>query len=256
MDFGSVPLTTVQWVWGMLAAVLIGISKTSVPGIGMLAVPLLAMVFGGRMAVGVMLPMLVFADIWAVSWYRQHTQWNAIIRLLPSVIVGLAAGGVYLKFVGQGNNGTYYMNVTIAVMVLAMLGLSYMKSYQPHHGVGKVVTGVLAGFTTTVSNAAGSIMAIYLAACGMSKNQFVGTSAWYFFIINVSKVPIIAGLSIADRSHPFITKESLIFNVICIPAIVLGVCLGRWMLPRISQKQFDVIVQVLAAAGAIKLLFP
>ncbi len=249
-------LETNQWVVGLIAAMLIGISKTSVPGIGMLAVPLLAYIFGGRMSVGVMLPMLIFADIWAVSWYRQHTQWDAIVRLLPSVLLGLVTGGAYLALVAQRSNGTHSMNVTIAVMVLAMLVLSYFKSYKPHHGVGKVVTGVLAGFTTTVSNAAGSIMAIYLTACGMSKDQFVGTSAWYFFIVNVSKVPILIGLSLANSKFPFMTGTSLKFDLYCIPAILIGVWAGRWLLPRIPQKGFNATVQILAAAGAIKLLFP
>ncbi|MHB1460386.1 MAG: sulfite exporter TauE/SafE family protein [Armatimonadota bacterium] len=249
-------LETNQWVVGFIAAMLIGVSKTSVPGIGMLAVPLLAYIFGGRMSVGVMLPMLIFADIWAVSWYRQHTQWDAIVRLLPSVLLGLIVGGAYLALVAQRSNGTHSMNVTIAVMVLAMLVLSYFKSYKPHHGVGKVVTGVLAGFTTTVSNAAGSIMAIYLTACGMSKDQFVGTSAWYFFIVNVSKVPILIGLSLANSKYPFMTGNSLMFNLYCIPAILIGVWAGRWLLPRIPQTGFNATVQILAAAGAIKLLFP
>lgn len=248
-------LETNQWVVGFIAAILIGISKTGVPGIGMLAVPLLAYIFGGRMSVGVMLPMLIFADIWAVSWYRQHTQWDAIIRLLPTVLLGLIAGGTYLALVGQRSNGTHSMNITIAVMVLAMLVLSYLKGYKPHHGVGKVVTGVLAGFTTTVSNAAGSIMAIYLTACGMNKDQFVGTSAWYFFIVNVSKVPILLGLSMANSKYPFMTPQSLMFDLWCIPAILIGVWAGRWLLPRIPQKGFDTTVHVLAAAGALKLLF-
>ena len=67
-------LTPEQWMIGILAALMVGITKTGIPGIGILVVPLMAIVFGGRLSVGATLPLLIFGDIFAVLWYRQRRQ--------------------------------------------------------------------------------------------------------------------------------------------------------------------------------------
>ncbi len=117
-----------------------------------------------------------------------------------------------------------------------------------------ILTGLGAGFTTMVSNAAGPIMQIYLAAHKISKEQFVGTLAWYFFIMNVSKLPIYAFLNKVNPQNPIITLHGFSFNLITFPIIFLGVHIGRWLLPRISQKTFETVVLVLAGVAAVKLV--
>ena len=83
----------------------------------------------------------------------------------------------------------------------------------------------------------------------------MGTIAWYFFTINLSKLPVYIALSVMNPTNPIVTKSSMLFNLMMFPVIVVGVYIGKWLLPRMSQKQFDVAVFALAAAGAIKLLF-
>ncbi|MEN6358380.1 MAG: sulfite exporter TauE/SafE family protein [Armatimonadota bacterium] len=248
-----------QWFFGVSAAVIVGVSKTGVPGVGILVVTLLAMAFGGRQSVGIMLPMLIFADVFAVIWYHRHTQWDKLLRLFPWVVVGMAVGAVSMWLVGKSQSTKDILGIIIGALIIVMLVLHLLRSHMndrltPHSRAGVASTGVFAGFTTTVSNAAGPIMTIYLSALGMSKKEFMGTSAWYFFIINVSKVPIYIFLTMLNPAKPVISAHSLIIDAVLLPGILGGVFLGKWMLPRISQRAFNDTVLFLAAIGAIKLI--
>lgn len=248
-----------QWALGATAALMVGISKTGIPGIGILVVPLLAAVFGGRLSAGVMLPMLIMGDVFAVAWYRRHARWDKLVGLLPWVVFGMALGTAALKITGDAKGSKDLTDIVIGAMVLSMLALHLLRNrlgeqFAPTSPAGVASTGAGAGFATTVSNAAGPIMQMYLAAHRMPKEQFMGTIAWYFFIINVSKFPIYVVLSAMIPARPLVTASSLAFNAAVFPVIVVGVFIGRWLLPRIPQKMFDVVVIVLAAAGAVRLI--
>jgi uncharacterized protein len=252
-------VTAEQWLWGGAAALLIGFSKTGMPGIGILVVPLLANAFGGRPSVGVMLPMLIFGDIFAVLWYRRHAEWRTIWRLLPWVVVGMAAGTALLLALGDQKAPKDAMNPIIGTIVLIMLGVHlarrrYGDRLAPTSRTGTAAIGSAAGFTTTASNAAGPIMAIYLQAMGMPKERFMGTTAWYFFIVNVVKLPIFYVLSLLNPAKPIMTPASLLFNLEICPVILAGVFVGKWFLPRVKQDAFDGIVLVLAAVAAGQLV--
>jgi uncharacterized membrane protein YfcA len=106
----------------------------------------------------------------------------------------------------------------------------------------------MAGVTTMMANAAGPVMIIYLIAMRLPKIEFVGTSAWFFFIINWLKVPFSANLDL-------MTIESVKLNLMMLPFIFVGAIIGIFFLKRIPQKAFTIVVQILAAAAAIKLLF-
>lgn len=252
-------LTPEQWIIGIVAALVVGFSKTGLPGIGILVVPLMAVIFGGRLSVGATLPMLIFGDIFAVLWYRQHARWDKLLELIPWVLIGIAAGTALLWYTGTQGGTTDWLNIIIGVLVLAMLGLSLARlkwgdRLVPSSRVGVVSTGAVAGFSTTVSNAAGPIMSIYLTGMGMSKNQFMGTTAWYFFIFNLTKLPIYAFLSVVLPSKPMVSSETIIFDLAMLPVIIFSAFIGKLLLPHIPQKLFDVLVLVLAGSAAIKLI--
>ncbi len=246
---------------GIAAALLVGISKTGVPGAGILVVPLLAYIFGGRLSVGTMLPMLILGDVFAVTWYRKHTQWDKLWGLFPWVIVGYTAGAVLLQFLGQVKAQKDFLSIIIGVLVLAMLAVHLVRqrlgdrvSLRSKWGMG--MTGSMAGFSTTVSNAAGPVMGIYLTSLDLPKQQFMGTTAWFFFIVNVAKVPAFAIISHFNPGKPIMSPASVTFNLMTVPVILFGVFLGKWLLPRISQRAFDAVVLVLAALAAVNLVFP
>ena len=250
-----------QWILGGTAALMVGVSKTGVPGIGILVVPLLAAAFGGRLSVGVMLPMLIMGDVFAVAWYKRHAQWDKLVGLLPWVVVGMGAGTVVLWITGQSQSSKDYTDVIIGWLVLVMVAVHLLRNrlgerFTPTSPAGVAGTGVAAGFSTTVSNAAGPVMQMYMAAHKLPKEQFMGTIAWYFFIINLSKFPIYVIMSRMFPTKPLVTMSSLSFNLAVFPAILVGVFIGKWLLPRIPEKAFETIVILLAAAGAIKLVWP
>ena len=253
-------LTPEQWTVGIVAALLVGITKTGLPGIGILIVPLMAVVFGGRLSVGATLPLLIFGDVFAVLWYRQHARWDNLRDLLPWVVIGIAVGTGLLWYTGIQGSQVDWLNVAIGVLVLFMMVVSLARRYWgdrlvPNSLSGLASTGVLAGFATMVSNAAGPIMSIYLTGMlRLSKNEFMGTSAWYFFIFNLSKIPLYIFLTLVLPAKPMINSTTLLFDLLMLPIILIGAFAGKWLLPRLSEGLFDGAVLILAGAAALKLI--
>ncbi len=252
-------LTPYQWIIGLSAALFVGVSKTGIPGVGILVVPLLGVGFGSRLGAGIMLPMLIVGDMFAVGWYKQHAQWNKLVGLLPWVYAGVALGTVALVLTGASKSLKDPTDLVVGILVIVMVAAHLLRSrlgekLQPTSPAGVAGTGIAAGFSTTVSNAAGPVMQMYMAAHKLSKEAFMGTIAWYFFIVNLSKFPIYWILTTMMPQKPIVTAESLLFNLQIAPAIIVGVFIGKWVLPRISQKSFELTVIVLATAGALKLM--
>lgn len=250
-----------QWVIGAVAALILGFSKTGIPGTGILGVALMAFVFNGRLAVGATLPILICADCFAVAFYRTHTEWARLKQLVPWVVGGIAFGTVFLKILGNHKEWKDPISPIIGGIVLLMLGVTLLRKYLgdrlvPTSRTGTALTGTLAGFSTMVSNAAGPIMQIYMVATGMPKDQMMGTTASYFFIFNLTKILPMAWLTMDDPSHPMFTAESFQFNMAMAPVVIAGAYLGKWILPYIPQKQFNNAVLVLTAVASIKLLIP
>jgi uncharacterized membrane protein YfcA len=255
---GLPALSVLQWTFGVLAALLLGFTKTGIPGAGILVVPLLANIFGGRLAVGSMVPLLIFGDLFAVAFYRRNTRWDKLRELLPAVVFGMALGGLVLWKLGE-QSGKDRLNPVLGLLVLTMLAihlarLRWGSRWSLSTPAGVLGTGTAAGFATTVSNAAGPIMSIYMTNLGLAKAEFMGTTAWYYFLFNWMKVPIYLFLMRINPTHPFFTSSTLRFDLVMAPVIVLGASLGRWLLPRIDQKRFDVLVLTLSALMAINLL--
>jgi uncharacterized membrane protein YfcA len=244
-------LDTLQWVCAALGAVMIGISKTAVGGVGILAVALMAYVFpSGKQASGFILPMFVFADFVAVSAYRHHAQWQYLWRIFP-----WTALGVVLGFLALGRISDRDARLLIGAIVLSLAALSYWRrsragaSDDPArlHGSVAIFVGIVAGFVTLIANAAGPLMAIYLLAMRLPKMQYVGTAAVFFLLLNLFKVPFMAKLGL-------ITGASFKFNLMLLPAVLLGAAAGRWLLTRINQSLFEKLVLALSAIAGVLLL--
>jgi len=242
-------LEPLQWVLLALAALVIGVSKTGIPGLGILAVTLVALVMPAKQSTGLILPMLIAGDVCAVAYYRHHASWRYILRLAPWAVAGVVLGAVALGRLDDAQIRPLIGGIVLA-MVLGNVWLTYQPGVrdrlQESHTLAAVV-GVLAGFTTMVANAAWPILVIYLLAMGLPKNVFLGTSAWYFFLLNDFKVPFSAALGL-------INWESLTFNLLLLPAILLGAWLGIRFARRLPEKAFALVAHLLAAAAAIKLL--
>lgn len=116
--------------------------------------------------------------------------------------------------------------------------------------------GVTGGFTTFVANAAGPVMNTYLLRLGYDKQQMVGTAAWFYFTVNVSKIPVYIALGAWTAGGHFFTADGLQFDLLLLPAVLIGVFTGRRMFNHLPQGVFVGLVLVLSAAGAVKLLIP
>ncbi len=229
-------LTAVQWLIVLLCAMLVGMAKTGLSGVGLMVVPLLASVFGGRPSVGLLLPILVFADVFAVSYYNRHAEWKYILRLLPWALIGVGAG----VLVGQVISDIVF-NRLLAVVVLTGIVLMILqdmrkKASVPDYWWFAMGLGLLGGFATMIGNAAGPIMALYLLSMRLPKNIYIGTGAWFFFIVNVFKVPFHVGI------WKTITVQSLLFDVLMIPAIALGALLGIWLVKFFPEKAYRIFI--------------
>jgi len=243
-------LSPVGWVVVALCAVMVGITKTGIPGLGILVVPLMAGVLPARSSVGVLLGILILADLFAAGYHRRNAKWFHVLRLLPAAFAGIVAGYFGLKVVNDQQ-----LKPIIGGIVLVMLGINYWRTRTkgkdtpvPTQWWFAVGLGFMAGVTTMMANAAGPIMIIYLLAMRLPKIEFVGTSAWFFFVVNWLKVPFSANLNL-------MTATSVKLNLIMLPFIAAGAVIGIFFLKRIPQKAFIAVVQILAAAAAIKLLF-
>jgi len=227
---------------------LIGMSKTGLSGVGLMVVPILANAFGGRPSVGLLLPILIFADVFAVSWYNRHARWKHIFRLLPWALLGI----VVATLVGKSISDLTF-NRLLAALVLGGIGILIWRDLRsdklriPESRWFAGSLGLLGGFSTMIGNAAGPVMALYLLSMRLPKNSFIGTGAWFFFIINLSKVPL------HIWSWKTITLNSFFLDVLMIPAIAAGAFLGIWLVRLLPEKVYRIIVIVTTLLSALLL---
>jgi uncharacterized membrane protein YfcA len=237
-----------EWLIIALGSLAVGVNKTGIPGINTFFVPVLATILPAKASTGFLLPMLITGDLFAVVYYKRHTQWRYLAKLLPA-----AVGGVVIGYFGLRLTTDAQLRPIIGVIVLVMLAIQLWRSTRrpeppvPQSPWFAIVMGLVAGFTTMMANAAGPVMAVYLLSMRLPKQQYVGTGAWFFFIINLIKVPFSVSLGL-------ITMESLKVNALLVPAIAVGAIAGITVLKWLPQKVFRVIVQVIAAGSAARLL--
>ena len=243
-------LEPIAWFVVGLSAFVVGLSKTGIPGVGILPALLMAHAMPALQSTGTLLGILILGDLFAAGYYRRRAEWKHVFRLLPPAFVGIVAGWRAMRFVTSEQ-----LAPIIGSIVLAMLAINYWRTRLrgeeapvPSQWWFAVALGFVAGVTTMMANAAGPVMVIYLLAMRLPKFAFIGTSAWFFFTVNWLKVPFSANLDL-------ITAESIKLNLMMLPLIAVGAVAGILFLRRIPQKAFNSVVQILAAAAALKLLF-
>jgi uncharacterized membrane protein YfcA len=249
-----IELAPLAWAALGLAAVTIGISKTALPGGSILAIALFATVLPARTSTAAMLLLLIVGDVFALITYRRHAHWPTLLRLAPAVLAGLLAGFAFLAIAGDG-----IVRRAIGVILLAMIAITLWRRWRQNRAADAVtpapggivlsgVYGTLGGFTTMVANAGGPVMSMYFLATRTPVQVFLGTSAWFFAIINLVKIPFLAGLGLFDG-------HVLLMDAVLAPLVVLGALGGIRLAKRMNQVLFDRIVIALTIAGAVYLLF-
>ena len=242
--------TSYDWILLFVCALLVGMSKTGIQGITLLAIPLMAINFGAKPSTGLILPMLCFSDLIAVFYYRRMAEWKYIIKLLPAAVIGFFLA-IAVDSMIPADGFSRLMAVCIFLGIIVMLWNekkdenSKMFSswwYAP-------VFGLMGGFTTMIGNAAGPVMSVYLLSMRLPKYSFVGTSAWFFLVVNYLKLP----LQIFVWEN--ISLATIVLNIISIPFMVIGAIIGIYLVKKIPEKSYRIFIIVVTILSTVVLFF-
>lgn len=248
-------MTPLDWMLVCTGALLVGLAKGGLVGVGNLTVILFAMVFPAKASVGILLPVLIAADIVAITVYRRHANWYYLFRLLPWMGIGILIGYVLFGMLSDLVVRRFIGGIVLA-MTLIQIGRTLARETgwgdfadrMPHTLGFRAGLGLLGGFATMIANAAGPVNQLYFISVGLPKMAFIGTGAWCFFIVNLFKVPFQADLGI-------ITFVSLQISLTLAPVAMLG----AWIAPRvvhfIPQRIFTFAVWFFIVFAGVKLLF-
>jgi uncharacterized membrane protein YfcA len=228
----------------LFVGLLVGMSKTGIQGTGLLSVPLMALVFGGQASSGFILPMLIIGDVFGVWYYHRYANWIYLKKLFIWAAIGAVLGTV----IGVYINDTVFRYIMAVVIIICVLIMIYMEKSKeiivPKHPFFAPSMGVAGGITSMIGNLAGAVMSVYFLAMRMTKDAYIGTTAWFFLFLNVFKVPF----------HLFvwntINLNSLLINFITIPAILLGAYIGISISKKLSDityRWFIIAITLLAA---------
>jgi len=230
------------------AALIFGVTKSGLKGLGVIGIIIMALIFGSKSSTGIVLPILMMGDIVAVLYYRRHIHWGYLFKLLPWVIVGVLFG----VWVGKEMPEDLFktgMAIIILISVVILFFQERMKSdYIPDKLWFASLMGVLAGVATMLGNLAGAFTNIYMLSMRVKKNDFIGTLAFLYFIVNIFKFPF----------HIFswgtITTDTLQLNLMLAPALLIGFFGGIRIVRWINNDLYRKIILVLTAMGALLIL--
>ncbi len=247
-------LTTTTWLMLVLVAALVGLAKTALPGLAVLAAALIASILPAKESTGTLLLLLLVGDVLAIGLYRRDADFGTLKRLVPTVLVGIAAGGVYLKLASD-----LATKRLIGIILLLMIGLTLADMYRkrgqvtvhrPENETSPVKRGAygsLAGFTTMVANAGGPVTSMYFMQAGFDVARFLGTTAWFFFLVNVIKLPVSIGVGV-------INPDTFRLDLVLAPVVVVSGLLGFRLAKVIPKRIFDPIVIALTVLSSCWLL--
>jgi len=230
-----------QWLLGIFSAFMIGVAKTGAPGVGTMIAPLMVLTVGdARFATAWTLPVLSTADVFAVAYWRRQAEARQLFSLIPWVLVGIAGAAAALSL------DEAVIRKIIGGIIIGMLAIYLWRRFSPTPQVAgnPAFYGMCTGFASTLANGAGPVMNIYLLSRKLPKEKFVATGAWFFFVVNLLKAPVYAW-------HGLYSRESLTFDVLMVPAVLAGALAGRWLIRKIDQGMFEVLVIALTAVSCL-----
>ena len=237
-------------IFPYIGAFIVGFGKAGfASGISLLQAPLIAYAVPARTAIALVMPLLVLADFLAIGAFWKKWDYSRVRWPLVGCIPGIGFGMLFVNVVSD-----LLLRRSLGVLALFLTGLLIIrdvwypsKTYNPSWWQGMLV-GAFAGFCSTVAHAAGPIMALYLIAQKLDKRTFVATSALFFLITNLLKLPMFVATGLVDGE---ILKTALKLA----PMVPLGILTG-WLLNRaIPQKYFVYVVYVLLIIAGIDLAF-
>lgn len=238
-----------DWGWLALAATCVGISKSGLAGVSMVHVLVFAFVFGARESTGVLLPLLIVGDVCAVWLIGKEVLWSYVRRLVVPAFIGVVLGALLMKVLNEKAYKPLIGSIILALSIGQLIRMRRPDLFAnvPHASWFVWMMGSLTGITTMLANAAGPLVALYLLAISLPKSQLIATSAWFFLIINCSKVPFSLQLGLID-------DRSLGINLLLAPLVLVGLQLGRWIVKQIPQREFDLLLLLFTVVASLRLI--
>ena len=271
-------LTAASWILLMVVAALCGIAKTALPGAATIAVALCTAVLPAKESTGAILLMLMTGDLLAVWSYRHDADFRMLRRLVPAVLAGVGAGALFLHLASDSSTRRLIGIVLLLLVAITLLqrraaGRSRVPARSPvpprappasgasgalealgasaapatGGRAARLVYGSLAGFTTMVANAGGPVTSMYFLACRYPVKAFLGTTAWFFFLVNLVKLPF-------SVSAGLVNATTLSLTGIAAPAVIASALAGRRLAERMDQRVFEPIIIALTIISALPLL--
>ncbi len=245
------PLNTdwTTWILTLLCAFLVGISKSGLKGTSMIAIPLLAHLYGGKASVGILLPFLIMGDLMALKFFYKSGNIKLIIKLIPWAVIGILTA----VFIGNQINDTQFKH-TIAIAILVCLVLLLYNEFKSKANIStsKIFSGSLGlvgGFATMIGNAAGPIFNLYLLSMRLPKAAYIGTGAWFYLFLNSFKIPF------HIINWQTINWQTIQLNFIMLPILITGAYLGKKVVGYIPEKPYRYLVFTIISLSAILLFF-
>lgn len=249
MTLGNIP---VGISLGLIAiGFLVGVTKTAIGGLGLLCAALIAQLLPTRESTAVLLILFICGDLFAISAYKRYVEWNFLRSLIWPVLFGIITGAYYLS-----QSSDQSLRWTIGCVVLLLVALypvtQFWQRKHPNLDTAHPVylrlgLGSMAGFMSMVANSGGTPMSIYLLLRRNSILNFLGNTAWFFFIVNLIKLPFALALGLLDI-------DSLTYLIPSIPMVALGAVAGRKLISHIDQEVFQIITLASAAVVGLKLI--
>jgi hypothetical protein len=241
---------TILFIVAALVAFIIGLSKGGLGGTaGALATPMMALVLPADEVIGLILPILMLADIFAVALHWRRWNGHLIILLIPGAVLGVTIGTVFIT-----NAPTETLRTLLGVIVLLFALYKIFEkrilrtmAYEPRNWHG-LLAGTVTGFSSALAHTGGPPVSIYLLMQRVTPAVFIGTSALFFFFLNWIKVPYYFYADLFD----FQQLRDLAW---ILPLVPLGVWSGRWLAYRVDRRTFENIIVGLLLINGILLIF-
>lgn len=238
-----------SFLFAILAAFIVGFAKSGFKGLGFLIVTLMALAYESKASTGILLPLLVLGDAFAIVYYRKDVNWQTLKQLFPAMAVGVVVG----TFVGDKLSVDVFKQVMAVIIFVSGIMIFLLQRIQkdriPSHWSFGILMGLGAGFTTMVGNLAGAFTNMYFLAMKFPKRKFIGTAAWLFFFINIFKLPF------HIWGWKTINTASLTANLYLAPFVVLGFFVGLKLIEKVSNALFVKYILVMTMLGAVLIWF-
>lgn len=241
-------LDALQWILVIVASLIIGMSKAGIGSISVISVSIWAWIFGSKVSTGMVLPMLIMADVLAVYYYKRHAIWSHLWKLIPWIAVGV----ILAAWCGHSINDHVFKRLMAFIILISLAALFWWEkkpmARMPTHWLFAALMGLATGFTSMIGNLAGGFSNVYFISMRVLKDGFIGTVAWMFFLLNLFKLPFHIWV------WKTITPNTFALDLALIPGIIVGFWLGVKIVAHLNERKFKSLILWLTTISSLLVL--